>query len=334
MRIVCLVSRLGLCSLLFFTAVASGAGAQAPDAVEANVTVTDADGNELGTISVEDVEDPFEGYAEGYEPADETRYALVTAAFEATGEAPFEANPRGLVLRDSDGHHWTPYSIVREDDNPPELQAQTMSPGNRISGVVGFQIPEDVELSALYYQPESSRLILLAELQEEPAPGPVLGDEVSYASMETEGVEGIVVVQDIEDPFDDLAEGYEPAEDSRYLLMTVSFEATGDQPLDADPYDLLLRDTDGFVWSHASVPREDDSAPELQSQTLSPGNRISGVVGFQIPENSELAELFWQPESGRLIRLVDFQADPGEADDDENQTPDDDETEDDSTPDD
>lgn len=305
MRHVRIVSVLGL--FLNMAGMPVGLAAQTPVALETSGVVTDVEGEELGIITVEETEDDFEDYAPGYEPVEEARYVLLTIAFEATGEVPFEANPGRLVLRDADGFHWQPYHFAREDENPPQLQAQTMSPGNRISGVVGFQVPEDADLDSVYYQPESSRLILLAQLQEDPAPAPALGDEVAYASVEVEGADGIVIVQDLEDPFDDLPEGVLPAEDARYLVMTVSFEATGDEPLDAAPSDLILRDTDGFLWSYVSVPREDDSSPELQSQTLSSGNRISGIVGFQIPENAELAELFWQPENGRLIRLVDFQ---------------------------
>jgi hypothetical protein len=286
-------------------------GAQTPVALPASGVVTDVEGEELGTVTVEEVEDDFEGYAAGYEPAEDARYVLLAVAFEATGELPFDANPGRLVLRAADGFHWLPYSFAREEENPPQLQAQTMSPGNRISGVVGFQVPVGVDLDSVYYQPESSRLILIAQLSEDPAPGPALEDEIQYSSVTVEGAEGIVIVSDLEDPFEGLPEGAVPAEDARYLIMSISFEATGDQPFDAAPSALLLRDTDGFLWAYASVPREDDTMPELQSQTLSPGNRISGIVGFQIPEDAELAELFWQPESGRLIRLVDFQAEGG-----------------------
>ena len=313
MRHVRIVSVLGL--FLIMAGMPFGLAAQTPVALETSGVVTDNDGEELGVITVEETEDDFEDYAPGYEPVEEARYVLLTVSFEATGEIPFEANPGRLVLRDADGFHWQPYHFNREDENPPQLQTQTMSPGNRISGVVGFQVPEDVELASVYYQPEGSRLILLAQLQDDSATVPALGDEVDYASVEVPGADGIIIVQDLEDPFEDLPEGVVPAEDARYLIMSVSFEATGDEPLDAAPSELLLRDTDGFLWSYVSVPREDDSLPELQSQTLSSGNRISGIVGFQIPENAELAELFWQPEIGRLIRLVDFQADAEDIED-------------------
>jgi hypothetical protein len=294
--------------------VASWTDVRAQPAIGDEVLITDATGNEVGTIVIEGVEDPFEDYREGYEPAEDARYVLLAVAFEATGDEPLEADPNDLVLRDANGFHWQTATVYREEDDPrPDLQSQTMASGNRISGVVGFQVPETAELTHVYYQPENSRLIEVALLQDDPVSGPALGVEVPYESVEVAGAEGIIVVSELEDPFDDLAEGYEPAEDARYVLMTVSFEATGDAPFDADPYDLILRDGEGFLWATASVPRAEESPPDLQSQTMAPGNRISGVVGFQIPEDAELAELFWQPESGRLVLLTDFQIDAGDS---------------------
>jgi hypothetical protein len=304
MRITRLIAVLGLIAVI--VGLSPRLLAQTPVASDEPVVVTSVDGDELGTVAVEGVEDPFEGYMEGYEPEEGARFVMVTAAFEATGEATFDAYPYGFVLRDADGVHWSSTSIVREEAIPPDLQSQTLSPGNRISGVVGFQVPEDSEITDVYYQPESTRLIHVLALEERA--GPALGDEVTYTSLQTEGAEGIAIVDDLEDPFEDLAEGYEPAEDSRYVVMTVSFESTGTGVLDADPYDLILRDTDGFLWSFTTVAREEGGLPELQAQLMSPGNRISGVVAFQVPEDAELAQLYWQPESGHLVELADFEA--------------------------
>ena len=311
------MGRLRILSVLGLFLIMAGlplhATAQTPEDLQLSGTVTDADGEELGVITVLEAEDEFDGYAPGWEPAEEIRYVVLTVSFEATGDLPFDANPSQLVLRAVDGFHWAPYQFVRVEENPPQLQAQTMSPGNRISGVVGFRVPVGVDLDSVYYQPEGSRLILLARLSHEPQQAPVLDDEVPYSSVSVEGASGIVIVSDLEDPFEDMPEGAAPSEGGRYLIVTVSFESTGDAPFDASPNSLLLRDTDGNLWSYTSVPREDPTLPELQSQTLSPGNRISGVVGFQVPEDAELSELFWQSESGRLIRLVDFQASVGSA---------------------
>jgi hypothetical protein len=304
MRITRVIAVLGL--IVVMVGLAPHLLAQTPVASGGPVVVTSAEGDELGTVAIEGVEDPFEGYMEGYEPEEGARFVLLTAAFEATGEATFDTYPNGFVLRDADGVHWSSTTIYREEAIPPDLQSQTLSPGNRISGVVGFQVPEDSEITDVYYQPEATRLIHALGLKERASPA--LGDEVTYTSLQTEGAEGIAVADDLEDPFEDLAEGYEPAQDSRYVVMTVSFESTGSGVLDADPYDLLLRDTDGFLWSFTSVPREGGRLPELQAQLMSPGNRISGVVGFQIPEDAELSQLYWQPESGHLVELVSFQA--------------------------
>lgn len=309
MRIVRVLSVLGL--VLVMIGVSHGVLAQTPEASPEAVVITSPEGEELGEITVEQVEDPFMGFTEGYGPEEGGRLLLLTVAFEATGTATFDANPSSFVLRDEDGAHWGTTSIYRDEAVPPDLQSQSLSPGNRISGVVGFQVPADSEVTDVYYQPESSRLIHVVALQS--SPGPALGDEATYTSLQTDGAEGTVTVDNLEDPFEGFAEGYDPPEDTRYVVMTVSIESTGSAVLDADPYDLILRDRDGFLWSPASVNREDGALPDLQSQLMAPGNRISGVVTFQIPVTAELAELYWQPESGHLVELVAFgsDADPG-----------------------
>lgn len=37
---------------------------------------------------------------------------------------------------------------------------------------------------------------------------------------------------------------------------------------------------------------------------MAPGNRISGVIGYVLPEDAQLARVLYQPDSGRLITLA------------------------------
>ncbi len=135
---------------------------------------------------------------------------------------------------------------------------------------------------------------------------PTVGTDIPY--VDAEGVErGLVTVSEVADPFTDFNPDQPPEAGSRYVLLTVAFEAAADQPFEADPYDLLFQDTDGYLWSPTSVPRPADVViPELQSQTMAPGNRVSGVVGFVVPEDAELTGVHFQPESGRLVLLADL----------------------------
>ena len=278
--------------------------------VGTEVSYVDAEGGEA-LVTVSEVVDPFADYDPNSPPEEGTRYALLTVAFENAGQRPFDADPFHLLLRDTDGFLWAPTSVPRPADIVvPDLQSQTMAPGNRISGVVGFQVPLDAELADVFYQPESGRLVLLAGLGAPTGPAP--GSEVSY--VDAEGAEALVTVTEVLDPFEEYDPSSPPEAGTRYVALMVAFENTGQQPFDADPFDLLVRDADGFLWGIASLPRPADVAvPDLQSQTMAPGNRVSGLVGFEVPAGAKLTEVYYQPESGRLITLVDPQAEADQA---------------------
>ena len=71
----------------------------------------------------------------------------------------------------------------------------------------------------------------------------------------------------------------------------------------------MARDTDGTLWAPASVPRGDNpDIPDLESQKLAPGNKISGAVGFIVPTSTPLAQIYFQPQSSQLLLLVDLSA--------------------------
>ena len=91
---------------------------------------------------------------------------------------------RHIALQDDAGFVWTPASMVlAEDALIPELSSQTLGPGSRVTGVVGFLVPEERAPAQVLYQPESSRLIPLLNLTgEEP---PALGDAVSIVDSDT-----------------------------------------------------------------------------------------------------------------------------------------------------
>jgi hypothetical protein len=137
------------------------------------------------------------------------------------------------------------------------------------------------------------------------AQAPPLGEPMAY--VDSQGVErGSVTIADIADPFIDHDPGSPPAEGTRYVLLTVVFEAAIDQPYDVQPYQIRLRDTNDSLWGQSWVPRPPDQVviPDFQGQTMAPGNRISGVIGFVVPDGAQVKEVLYQPESGRLITIA------------------------------
>src|SRR5687767_7489824 len=90
--------------------------AGAPDSTRPTVGDTvgfaDDEGGEV-QVTVAEVLDPFEEFDPGDPPSADTRFVLVTVAFENAGERPFDADPFALRLTDAAGFLWRPRSIDR-----------------------------------------------------------------------------------------------------------------------------------------------------------------------------------------------------------------------------
>lgn len=301
-----------LLGLLLSVSVVLAGVAQGTPAVGDERAFSDAEGETLGIITVEEVQDPFDDYAEGAEPDDDIRYVLLRMAFEATGESIFDAQPNAVLLQDADGVLWRPTNVRRNDATLPDLQSQPLSSGNRVSGAITFEIPDAAELAQVLYRPDSRRLIVQADLREGTDLDPGPGDEVTYASLENVSSAAVITVTEVENPFEDYAEGNDPEADTQYVAVTIRFESIGESVFEMNPNQIVLRDSQGFLWTPVNIRRgEDLTQPNLEGQPLAPGNIISGVVGFQIPSEAEISDLLLQPSNDQVITLARFQADAG-----------------------
>jgi hypothetical protein len=270
------------------------------------VPVTDDEGATVGSISVNEIVDPFSEFNPDYPPEAGSRFVAANVAFNADAGQRFDITPYTIVLQDADGFLWNQASVILLDDAlVPELTSQTLAPGSRVTGIVGFVVPEGSEPARVLYQPESSRFLVLADLLQQPPPA--IGEAVTIP--DSEGGSGSVTVAEIADPFEGYDAAYPPPDGSRFVLVTFVYENPGEGRFSVEPYGLLLRDANGNLWSATSVsrPAEEILVPDLRSGQLAPGDRISGVVGFAVPEGVDVAGIYTSPVSGQLLQLADLQ---------------------------
>jgi len=295
-------------SILVSVLVASGvsvlpAAAQERPAIGDSVPVTDEEGVAVGSIAVTEVVDPFTEFDPAYPPEVGARYVALTVAIDAdTGER-FDIGYGTIVLQDDAGFLWDQISLYLSDEAlVPELSSDTLGPGSRVSAIVGFTVPEGREPARVFYQPESSRLVDLAEFTGEEAPR--LGDTVSI--VDSEGGAGSVTVTEVADPFIAFDPTQPPPEGSRLVLITLVYENSSDGRFFREPYGLVLRDANGDLWTSASISRADETeiVPDLGNTQLAPGDRVTGVVAFAVPEEIALSGIFTGPVSGQLIQLA------------------------------
>ncbi len=272
-------------------------------AQETAIQVANEEGVPVGSIAVTEVMDPFTGFNPDYPAEPGTRFVVAQVVFDADAGQRFDIAPYALLLQDDAGFLWDPTSMILPDDALiPELSSQTLAPGSRITGLVGFALPEDAVPARFYYQPVTSRIVPLADLIAiTPAE---IGQPVSIT--DSEGGLGLVTVVDGIDPFLDLAPGAVIPDGQRLVLVTLAYENPGDGRFFSEPYGLLLQDANGDLWSPIYVDRRDETeiVPDLSRLQLAPGDRITGAVVFGAPVDVPLAGLYVAPTSNQLIQLA------------------------------
>jgi hypothetical protein len=269
------------------------------------VPFIDAEGNQLGSVTIRDFEDPFTAFDPARPPAEGQRYALLTVTFEAVEDRTFAADPWQVQLRDADGNIYTQTTLPRTADAVmPDLAAQTLAPFDRISGVIGYVLPADATVGTILYRGDGSRLLAL----DEPAPSGAVAVGEPRPLTDPAGTElGTVTVRAAFDPYLGHEPTRPPAEGQRYVLLDVAFEALEDQAMGVNPNALHLLSADGLLIRPAGVPRPAGELLQgLEGQPLSPSDRISGAVGFVVPAELVVDGVVYWPDSWRIIPLVDL----------------------------
>jgi hypothetical protein len=269
------------------------------------VPFIDAEGSQLGSVNIRSFEDPFTAFDPARPPAEGERYALLTVTFEAVEDRTFAADPWQVQLRDTDGNIYSQTTLPRTADAiMPDLAAQTLAPLDRISGVIGYVLPADATVGTILYRGDGSRLLVL----DEPAPSGAVAVGEPRALTDPTGIQlGTITVRDAMDPYLEHEPTRPPAEGQRYVLLDVAFEALEDQAMAANPNALHLLSDDGSLIRPASVPRPaGELLQNLEGQSLSPSDRISGAVGFIIPSDLVVDGVVYWPDNWRIIPLIDL----------------------------
>jgi hypothetical protein len=299
-------TRWSVAALLVVAGLLVGASpvALAQDTAGPEVQFVDDEGIAHGTVQVAELDDPFGDFDPARPAAAGQRYLGLIAVFTAAADQTFDTNPYYIVARDTNGYLYNPSYVPRPADViVPDLQAQTLAPGNRISGFLGYILPADVVLQDILYLPSSYRSLPLVQIGG--AAGPPIGGPVPFTA--TDGSQATLTLQLI-DPMTGTTNA--PAEGMRFVGMNVLAENTGATVYDLTPTELYLRTTTGDLFYPAGVYREDvTTLPDLAAQPMAPGDRISGFVGYQIPADATVAAIDYWPESGRRAMIGDLVGD-------------------------
>lgn len=137
---------------------------------------------------------------------------------------------------------------------------------------------------------------------------PAVGDTVSV--VDTRGNEFVTAtVTEVIRPWEDYGEFEEPDRGTEYVAFLIEFENTSDSGVEIDPFRFILQDAQGFGFSRAFAQGEEDAelAPLSDATEVEGGESLEALLVFNVFEGQDLAHLFWQPDSDRLVTLAQLE---------------------------
>lgn len=272
------------------------------------VPYVNEEGVEIGAIAVTEIVDPATDLDPNGPAAVGSRYVLVTFTAEAIADVRFDLDPYQFLLQATDGTLWAHTSLQPIADAViPFLTSQALAPGSRISGMLVFTLPEDADVARVLYQPAPIRYISLATVTDTPAPG--LGESAEIT--DADGGTSLAAVTEIIDPFLDFDPNYAPEPGVRYVAAMLTVENTSDGRFTLASFPFAISDADGYVWASSWIPRPADLivVPDLDGRQLAPGDRISGVVFFEVPEDAVVTSVLLRPSSNQMLPIADLAGD-------------------------
>lgn len=257
---------------------------------------------EIATITVESVTDPFEDFDESYAPDAGSRYVAVeyTITNRISNDS-IDSPAYYLTLSTTNGILITStYMALAEDASIEELTTDAILGDERATGTLFYLVPEDAEIGGISYI-DYTYSTLLADIGGTSVPA--LGDEATaYAEGEAYAS---VAVTGYQDPFQDYAEFYEPDADSRSIAVTVSVEnLIPNDGIDVFSYLFYLQTSEGLLLSSTYLEVSDDSELDvLEDERVAGGESTEGTVFFVVPEDVEITGVIFQPQYDIVVNL-------------------------------
>ncbi len=119
---------------------------------------------------------------------------------------------------------------------------------------------------------------------------------------------GSITVNAVTDPFEAYDPNSAPERGSRYVLLSVTVANDGPRLLSFNPYSIVLRDADGFIYQQAFFSRTDSATqPDLGSAEIPPGEQTSGVIGFTVLGGVPIEQAIYTGSQGfQMVVIADL----------------------------
>ncbi len=145
---------------------ATGGACAGDPRVGDTISVVGPEGSEIAQVTTTDFVDPFQDYSPNSPPQAGQRFVVAQVSVEVTGPRPMRVDPSAFFLQDAEGFVYRPTSITLPDDTTETpFEGADVESGASAEGLIAFSVIRSAELVRLFHQPESARLLLLADLR-------------------------------------------------------------------------------------------------------------------------------------------------------------------------
>jgi Domain of unknown function (DUF4352) len=270
-----------------------------------STTIVGTDGAEAATITVTDFVDPFEDYDPNYVPLLGYHFVMASITVENSGQQPFAISPTDLQLIDTDGFTYYITQLARTDQTGiADFQGQNgMSPGDKVSGAIFFQVLNGATLQSLAYISQGNRVATIVSFTGVTSapigqPNTIVGFDLAPWAE--------VTVSDLQDPFQAYPQGYDPERGQHYVMINVTLTNIGERPFAIDPYAFYLIDQEGFAYTPVNLAFAEDSPLKNLEYTdsVEPGASISGVIVFQVVNGIDVSQIVFIGRGDRLVTIA------------------------------
>lgn len=138
---------------------------------------------------------------------------------------------------------------------------------------------------------------------------PAVGDVATYVDVSGNPIAEATIDQVVRD-WQDYGEFYEPDPGVEYVAFTITINSVINRgAVEVGDFDFSLQDSGGFLLGTSFVDAAEgvEPAPLDDDLNLASGESATFLVVFEVLQDQELAHLYWQPDSGRLITLASLE---------------------------
>lgn len=259
--------------------------------------------DEIATVTVDSIIDPFEDYEEFAPPEAGTRFIGVEftitnlIANDSIDPPIYELSlltTEGLLVEYG-------FVVVAADADIEEFPTDSILGNESANGFLFFALPEDAEIAGVYYT-AYGQFTLLAGITE--TVSPELGDIVTASDVEGNDYAAISVTEYV-DRFEDYDEFSAPERGQRVVAVTVEVEnLIANDGIDLGPETFSLVTADGFqIFNGYTTPSDDSDVEALESTRLGGGETGGGTIFFIVPEDAEITGIIFSPDYQIFVNL-------------------------------